>query len=210
MTDYKNGKIYKIECQETNRIYIGSTCQPTIAGRLRGHMQKFRAYQQGKKTYTSSFCILETDNYKCLLVCNYPCNTKDELTAKEAEYIRQYKNDDMYECVNIFIPRRTVQEYYQDNKEKIIGKKKQYYEDNKEKIGEYRKQYTTDNKEKIAEYKKQYRTDNKEKIKGKRQQYRQTDKQKVSHTCECGGKFKINDKARHERTKKHIKWMTTK
>ena len=111
MPDYKNGKIYKIECQETNRIYIGSTCQPTVAGRLRGHVQCFQGYKKGKYSYMSSFAILETGNYKCLLVCNYPCDTKDELIAKEAEYIRQYRNDDKYECVNKCMPGRTAKEF---------------------------------------------------------------------------------------------------
>ena len=166
MTDYKKGKIYKIECQETNRIYIGSTCQPTVAGRLRGHVQSLRYYKNGTHSYVSSFSILETGNYKCLLVCNYPCNTKDELTTKEAEYIRQYRNDDMYECVNMCIPGRTDAEYRKDNAEKI------------------------------KQYDKQYRKDNAEKIKGKVQ-------------CGCGGKYTMVNKARHERSKKHMKWEAT-
>ena len=192
MPDYKNGKIYKIECQETNRIYIGSTCQPTVAGRLRGHMQCLRRYQRGKCNYTSSFSILETGNYKCLLVCNYPCNTKDELTTKEAEYIRQYKKDDMCECVNKNIPNRTSKEYYKDNVDKI----KQYHQGIKEKTSEWGKQYRLDNKEKITEYRKQYRKDNAEKIKEKVQ-------------CGCGGRYTMVNKASHERTKKHMKWEAT-
>jgi len=206
MTDYKKGKIYKIECQETNRIYIGSTCQPTVAGRLRGHVYQWRDYKKGKgHSKLTSFSILETGNYKCLLVCNYPCNTKDELTAKEAEYIRQYKNDDMYDCVNICIPDRTKKEYVQDNKEKIAEYKKQYIQDNKEKITEYKKQYVQDNKEKMAEYAKQYRLDNKEKL----SEYKK-EKCKKSHACDCGGKFKMSNKARHFKTKQHMKWEATK
>jgi hypothetical protein len=102
-------------------------------------------------------------------VCNYPCNTKDELAAKEAEYIKQYRNDDMYECVNMCIPGRT------------------------------NKQYSQDNKEKIAEYQKQYRQTEKHK-----------DIRKVSHICGCGSKYTIEHKARHFKTKKHMKWEATK
>ena len=193
MTDYKNGKIYKIECQETNRIYIGSTCQPTVAGRLRGHLQCFRRYKKSKYAYISSFSILETGNYKCLLVCNYPCDTKDELTAKEAVYIRQYKNDDMYECVNMYMPCRTPE----DNKKYF----KQYYEDNEKKLSQQQKQWRTNNKERTIEYAKQYRTDNKEKI---------AEKCNKKVQCGCGGKYTIQNKARHEKTKKHMKWEATK
>tara|TARA_R110001606_G_scaffold382149_1_gene543746 strand:- start:104 stop:511 length:408 start_codon:yes stop_codon:yes gene_type:complete len=134
-------------------------------------------------------------------VCNYPCNTKDELTAKEGEYIRQYKNDDMYDCVNKQLPNRTEKELMErkkkwmgDNKEKRAEKVRLYYQDNKEKIAEYRK----DNKEKVAEYRKQYRETEKYK-----------DNRKVSHTCGCGGKFKIQHKANHERSGKHMKWEAT-
>ena len=168
MPDYKNGKIYKIECQETNRIYIGSTCQPTVAGRLRGHVQQLACAKKGlTHAYMSSFSILESGNYKCLLLCNYPCNTKDELTAKEAEYIRQYKNDDMYECVNMCIPGRNRAEYRKDNAEKI------------------------------KQYDKQYRKDNEEKVKAKVR-------------CGCGGKYTMVNKARHGKSKKHMKWEATK
>ena len=30
----------------------------------------------------------------------------------EADYIRQYKNDDNYDCVNVAIPGRTDEQYY--------------------------------------------------------------------------------------------------
>ena len=56
-----------------------------------------------------------------------------------------------------------------------------------------------DKKKRRAEYMKQYRQTDKHK-----------DIRKVSHKCECGGKFKIHNKYMHEKSKKHIKWMTTK
>ena len=179
MPDYKNGKIYKIECQETNRIYIGSTCQPTVAGRLRGHIQLLQRYKKGGGNYTSSFSILETGNYKCLLVCNYPCDTKDELTTKEAEYIRQYKNDDIYECVNMCIPSRLCNEYLTDKK----GYFRQYYEDNKDSMLQQQKQYRQT---------------------GKAKEFRNE-----LHACDCGSKYTMQHKARHEKTKKHMKWEAT-
>mmetsp|Transcript_32665 Transcript_32665/g.38319 ORF Transcript_32665/g.38319 Transcript_32665/m.38319 type:complete len:103 (+) Transcript_32665:95-403(+) len=41
MVNYKNGKIYKIVCNETNEIYIGSTTQ-TLTDRLCQHVSKFK------------------------------------------------------------------------------------------------------------------------------------------------------------------------
>ena len=34
MPDYNKGKIYKIVDNTNNNIYIGSTCEPTLAHRL--------------------------------------------------------------------------------------------------------------------------------------------------------------------------------
>ena len=69
---------------------------------------------------------------------------------------------------------------------------------------------TTDEGKKRLEYQKQYAQDNKEKIAEYKKQYRQTENYKKSHTCDCGGKFKIQHKTRHERSKKHMKWEATK
>jgi predicted GIY-YIG superfamily endonuclease len=47
--DYSRGKIYKIVCNITNKIYIGSTCEPTLARRLAWHVQDFKKWKNGKK-----------------------------------------------------------------------------------------------------------------------------------------------------------------
>jgi len=143
-------------------------------------MQQLQGYKKGGGNYTSSFSILDTGNYICLLVCNYPCNTKDELAAKEAEYIRQYKNDDMYECVNKQIPCRTAKQYRTENKDYF----KQYYKDNKDTILQQQKKY---------------------KQTGKAKEVRNE-----SHACDCGGTYKMRHKGRHEKSKKHMKWEATK
>ena len=62
------------------------------------------------------------------LIENYPCNSRDELTAREGQIIRKYKHD--CECVNMFIAGRTGKEYKLDNKEQI----KQYRLENKERL----------------------------------------------------------------------------
>jgi len=63
---------------------------------------------------------------------------------------------------------------------------------------EYEKEYREANKEKINEYARQYREDNKEKIAAKG---------KIKFTCECGSTFRKADKSKHEKTKKHIKYV---
>jgi hypothetical protein len=85
MPDYSKGKIYKLECYTTGLIYIGSTTQSLIQ-RLQGHKKDYKYYLNEKCNYTTSFKILENDNYNIVLLEECPCDNKEQLHAKEAEY----------------------------------------------------------------------------------------------------------------------------
>ena len=100
MVNYQNGKIYRIDCLSTGKVYIGSTTKETVAKRLAEHVSKFKQWKAGKSNYTS-FQIIEQGNYKITLIELYPCNSKDELSRREGFYIRSM------ECVNKVIPNRT-------------------------------------------------------------------------------------------------------
>jgi len=112
---YQQGKIYKIMCNISNEIYIGSTILE-LNIRLDRH-----------KSRRSCICrqIIERDNYKIELIKDYPCNSKWELEEEEKKYILENK------CINKFIPNRTKKEYYEDNKEHTQEYQKQYYINNK-------------------------------------------------------------------------------
>ena len=115
--DYQNGKIYRIDCFTTGKVYIGSTCQPTLAKRLSQHVCKFNQWKNGKQHFISSFEVLE-GKYQITLVEAYPCNSKDELNSREGHFIRTM------DCINKRIKGRTKQEYYEANKELILVYKK--------------------------------------------------------------------------------------
>ncbi len=142
--NYSQGKIYKIVGND--QVYYESTCEPTVARRMATHRGVYRQYQKGNHNFVTSFACLEDDDCYISLIELYPCNSKDELHARERYFI---ENND---CVNKNLPGRTLKEW------KI---------DNKDKIREYKKEYRTVNKEKIKEQKKEYRTVNKDKIKQK-------------------------------------------
>eukprot|EP01041_Mallomonas_annulata_P014107 gene14107-30022_t len=60
MPDYSLGKIYKIVCNVTGEIYVGSTTEKTLARRLTSHVTAFKRFNDGKKTsHTASFYIIE-------------------------------------------------------------------------------------------------------------------------------------------------------
>jgi hypothetical protein len=86
--DYSKGKIYKIVDNTTDNIYVGSTCQDTLAMRLAGHVRTYKSYLAGvTNRYVSSIEIIKNNNYNIVLLENYPCNNKDELLARERYYI---------------------------------------------------------------------------------------------------------------------------
>ena len=113
MVNYQLGKIYRIVCNTTGLTYYGSTCEDTMAKRLSHHKDSYKRYLNGNYGFTTSFEILKNENYEIILVENFPCNSKDQLHARERFYIESN------ECVNKIIPTRTKKEYREQNKEEI-------------------------------------------------------------------------------------------
>jgi hypothetical protein len=181
MPDYNNAKIYKIECSITGEIYIGSTCEPTLARRLAKHVSCYKSWKRGKGNNVTSFDIIDRGEYKIMLIENFICNSKDELAAREGHYIKEYRLVD--KVVNRKIEGRTKKEYNQDNKEKQGIQYKLYYINHKEEINLYKAKYRTDNAETIKE------------------------KKSTPFLCECGAKFRHDGKAEHLRSQKHLKFV---
>ena len=132
MTDYSKGKIYKITCNETEKIYIGSTTQ-SLTKRFKQHKNNHTSWKNGKYHYTTIFKLFDEygkENCNIELIENYPCDNNKELELREAYYIRNNN------CYNKYIPGRTLKEYKEVNKEKIKEEMKKYRENNKEKIKE--------------------------------------------------------------------------
>ena len=74
----------KLNAMKTNRVYVGSTCQPTVAHRPKSHVQDNKRHKLGKRACVTAHSILDTGDYRCTLICKFPCGSKDELTAHEA------------------------------------------------------------------------------------------------------------------------------
>jgi len=103
MPDFKRSKIYKITSGDLT--YIGSTTQSTLARRLSNHLTDYKQWKAGKRYGCSSFPLIETGQYEITLIELCPCNSKDELTARERFHIETNK------CVNKYIPGRTMKEW---------------------------------------------------------------------------------------------------
>ena len=131
VTDYNNGKIYKICSFQTDNIYVGSTTQ-LLCKRMYKHRFNMKQHSEGKYRYTGSFDILKYDDAKIILIENFPCNTKTELEARERFHIENNI------CSNKVIPQQTQKEYYQKNKNKMDKWHIDYRLKNNDKIKQYK------------------------------------------------------------------------
>jgi len=128
--NYKNGKIYKLVSDHVDKVYIGSTQLKYLCLRLGTHKQHYKNWVLKKRNYITSFDILKYDDVKIILLESFPCNTKDELCARERYYI------ETLDCVNKRIPGRTMKEYVAQPHMREIARKKSkiYYNNNKQKV----------------------------------------------------------------------------
>ena len=171
MPDYTKGKIYKIVCNATGKIYVGSTTQQ-LCVRIAGHRAGYKYFKEGKRAFVTSFQIIEQGNYDMVLIENYPCQSKEDLHRRERHYI------ETLECVNKIVPTRTQQEYVEANVEKITKYKHSWYQDNRDSEKEH--QYYIDNAEKIAEQQKKYNKVNAEKIAKRQKKYSEVNAEKIA------------------------------
>ena len=141
MSKFENAKIYKIVSKNTDKVYVGSTCE-TLKRRLHKHRNAFKV-----DSGTTSKHILKFGDYEIVLIENVACENRGQLSTRERFYIESMN------CVNKYIPGRSRKEYDQDNALYINEKNKQYRQHNKEAINERNKQYRQHNKEAIKERK---------------------------------------------------------
>jgi hypothetical protein len=193
MTNYNNGKIYKIESLngEEGDVYIGSTTKQYLSQRMTTHRCDFKRWKSGKRTdKVMSFDLFEKygiKNCKIILLELVNANSKDELISRESHYIRTLN------CLNKHIPDRTKEEWYAEYRPV-------YYEKNKEHILKKNKMYSDSNKEKISQQRQKYYQETRE---------QKLAKAKEKYACECGSCVGIYDKQKHFRSKKHINYINS-
>lgn len=177
VVNYQNAKIYVIRSPNTEKVYVGSTCQK-LCNRMANHMSSYRAYNKGSAKYTRSFEIIKLGGAYIELLEKCPCSCKEELHKTEGVYIRKH------DCVNQRIAGRTQKEWRKDNKEWAAWHK------------EYTKQWAADNKDKVAASNKTYYDKNTKAILANQS------KRVVCHVC--GIWIAKSSKAKHVKRKNHL------
>lgn len=176
MPNYTNGKIYRINVDGSDLVYYGSTTDP-LYKRMSSHKASFMKSDHHRSVNE----LFKFGDPYITLVEKYPCDTKEELHARERWYIENNN------CVNKVVPKRTKKEYYHDTKDHLNEiRREQYKNDEKRNI--------------IIARNKEWRDRNKEALKAARQ---------ITTECGCGGSFNSVHKRRHERTQKHQEWLAT-
>ena len=175
--------IYKITCGDD--CYIGST--KNYNQRIKDHI--FRATRekyQHLKLYkrineiTPIFSIIE--HIEC---------EKEEIFKHEQKYIDEFKPN--------LNSRKAVEDVAHTRyKNKIKMRNKVYTDEEREKMNIYKKQWYEKNKNRVKE--KEYYAINKDAINEKRK--------KIKITCECGSVFIKRCLIQHQKTKKHLKFIS--
>jgi hypothetical protein len=186
------------------------------------HRIDYKRYLNKNIKYMTSYEILKYDDAYIELIYEEEFESLDALRAKEGKYQREM------DCVNKMIQGRTRKEYYEENKPHILAQIKEYREINKEEMKEKRIQYYQEHKEEILEQKHEYYQDNKEQIHEYNQKYRKEnieqltikgkqyydenkakiiEKKKIKIECCCGSIYRRSEKARHEKSKKHLEYI---
>lgn len=136
MPDYSRSKIYRIRAEGIDGCYVGATTR-SLDWRIDGH--KYRAD-------CSSKAIMESGNAVIELIEDFPCNSKAELDIRERYWI-----ENTPDVVNKRIPGRSKAEWYDENNDVILEKKRHYYETNRTIILEKFKQNFEANRDAINE-----------------------------------------------------------
>jgi len=226
MPDYSKGKIYKIvaDTNEEYKPYVGSTIQ-TLSNRMSEH----RSGHKYKKYICSSFDLFErfgVDKCKIILIEEYPCDTYEQLLSRERHWF------DNIECCNKIRPFTTKEEriehdkkyrdehkehykkWTEEHKEQLAEYRKEWYEQHKEEVVEKGKIYREQHKEEISQQQKIYREVNKEEIAERRKEKYEKNKEEIAvkrketYECSCGLILRKDHKVKHEKTKKHISFIS--
>jgi hypothetical protein len=225
MTKCQNGKVYKIEPLngEEGDIYVGSTAKQYLSQRMTKHRTSYKYWKEGKASYITAYNLFDKyglENCSIILLETYPCNSKDELRAREGFHMRNL------ECVNKRIEGRTLAEWRENNKEemkekirewrilnpdKIIEASKNYYDNNKESIKDKSRDFYANNKERVAIYNKEYCEKNVEAIAKYKKEHYEKNKIRLQEkiTCECGSTCSRDGMSKHKKTLIHKNYVTS-
>jgi hypothetical protein len=188
MTELKDYTVYKIVLSDGYE-YVGSSYN--YKRRISCHISN--CYNINNKDYNIPlYKHIRENKLKFDKDCFMVLEEVKNITKTQSRIIEEnYRKNAVLQGGNIVLnaqrAHRTEEELKQD------------YIENRDKTLEQRKEYRHQNRDKVLEQKKKYYTQNREKI---------LKKQKEKYTCICGSTSTKNNKIRHERSIKHINFIS--
>ena len=112
---FQKGQIYETVHSKDNEIYVGSTSEE-----LCKRMAKHRFKMKNKPHYRlyQHMATIGVEHFDICLLQKYACESKEELRAKEGEWIRQIGT------LKSRIAGRDGEKWYKDNREEQLEKAK--------------------------------------------------------------------------------------
>jgi hypothetical protein len=172
---------YKIVCKDENikDCYIGKTLD--FKNRVRNHKSDCNNENSKEYNYKLYKFIRENGGWNNFDMIEIETN---EYNDKDSSFRERYWIKELNANLNIVIPLRKRNEWYEDNIKIISEKNKEYRKNNKKIINQKNKEYRENNKETLKE------------------------KYKEKINCICGCEITKSNLLRHLKTKKHIDLMS--
>ena len=168
---YQRGKIYKLINTVNDEVYVGSTYQKLLSKRMGKHREDALVCTSPIYKLMNEIGI---DKFYIELIMHYPCNSKDELIAKERQWIKQIGT------LNKRIEGRTKKEYREENKDALREKAKVYRENNTDILKQRKHEYYEKHKEQVNEKQKAYVQKHLDDVKARQLTYRAENKDAMS------------------------------
>lgn len=90
MPDYSKGKIYIIQNDINDIVYIGQTIQ-SLSKRYWQHAKLSNTHSWEQSKLNKAMCELGRKHFFISLLEKFPCTNKSELCNREYYYIRKYR-----------------------------------------------------------------------------------------------------------------------
>ena len=167
MPDYSKGKIYKIQCDTTGLVYIGSTTQ-AISQRMSNHISTFK----GGYSLCSSQCVLQKNNYRYSLIEEYPCESREQLNMREQYHIEN--NDCVNKCRAFSSEdekKQQIMQWREDNRDALLKGKREYYNKNKQKWIDNSREWVLNNRERVRENQSKWVENNRERVRAYKREW---------------------------------------
>jgi hypothetical protein len=109
--NYSNGKIYRIICNKSGLVYIGSICR-TLEERLKEHTYESKRYlNKETNNFISSIFVTYNNDFKIELIEDYPCDNRHQLENRETIHVSQS------ECVHFSKRYKSLYSYKEKNEQ---------------------------------------------------------------------------------------------